>query len=391
MCQDVLDQRLPNRREPNVPVSYEELRDLGILHWKLDPATMLKESTTTTSTTVDPHTGDTTTTTQTSPSMVDKICRQMHYQNRDEVKCSPGHLPNYEERLKMFFTEHIHEDEEIRLIVEGSGYFDVRNVSDEWVRIHVTPGDFLVLPAGIYHRFTMDAADYTHAMRFFKEVPKWTPVNRPCDDNKYRLDYQKDIGAASHGVVTRETILGPTQLLPERLSRMSAPTAAMSPLNVYVHYPETFDDTVRSIVLRSDAVKVRDVVVFYFTGAHNPTTKQSWCPDCVAADQVVHRAITESRTKGAEDGRTVHFVQLGILRSSYKDNPAFLYRTHPFSHIRCIPTLVVAIATATSDVEEEAAAGKQREGSTHVGATGIEEVWRQDDVITDAWRQVVGL
>lgn len=86
---------------------------------------------------------------------VDKIAAERGYRNRDEVCVSPATMGAvYEEKVKSFFSEHLHEDEEIRYILDGEGYFDVRGQEDEWIRICLVKEDMIVLPAGIYHRFT---------------------------------------------------------------------------------------------------------------------------------------------------------------------------------------------------------------------------------------------
>ena len=88
---------------------------------------------------------------------LEDLAKSRNYLHRDEITVSPSAMGSaYEDKIKMFFDEHMHEDEEIRYILRGNGYFDVRNVGNKWIRIKAEPGDLLVLPAGIYHRFIVD-------------------------------------------------------------------------------------------------------------------------------------------------------------------------------------------------------------------------------------------
>ncbi|KFY36252.1 hypothetical protein V494_05180 [Pseudogymnoascus sp. VKM F-4513 (FW-928)] len=122
---------------------------------------------------------------------VDALASERSYKNRDVITVSPGSMGDvYETKVKSFFAEHMHEDEEIRYIRDGKGYFDVRNEGDEWIRILLEKDDLIILPAGIYHRFTTDESNFIVAMRLFKEEPKWTPLNRgpDVDVNPYRQD-----------------------------------------------------------------------------------------------------------------------------------------------------------------------------------------------------------
>lgn len=127
---------------------------------------------------------------------VDILAKERDYKNRDQIVISPtsfGSAEALKEKLDIFYTEHIHEDEEIRYINEGEGFFDVRSGDDKWIRTKLEANDLLIMPAGIYHRFTLSNKNFVKATRLFKDEPKWTPLNRPVDENHYRQEYLKTI------------------------------------------------------------------------------------------------------------------------------------------------------------------------------------------------------
>lgn len=162
------DQRLSHQKDPPEFVSIEELKKIGVEYWYFEPESFVDDG-------------------------LSEFKMKRGYTYQDRIEVSPSTLENYETKIKSFYDEHIHRDEEIRYVLDGSGYFDVRDNYDKWIRIEVVKGDMIVLPSGIFHRFTLDDKNYIKAMRLFVGEPVWTPYSR-CDldsNDKSILEYKK--------------------------------------------------------------------------------------------------------------------------------------------------------------------------------------------------------
>lgn len=139
--------------QPDRTLSPDELAAEGILSWQLptDPAAY------------------------TAP--LDAIRAERGYVEMDEIHLGPA-TENLEGLCAKFFREHLHTDEEIRFVVGGSGIFDLRDKDDVWMRVHVVPGDLIIVPKDKYHRFTLDEARTITCKRLFQDTSGWTPVDR---------------------------------------------------------------------------------------------------------------------------------------------------------------------------------------------------------------------
>jgi len=162
--------------EPTLPhdsgreVEPAALKAMGVLHWSIpaDPKGKWQEE-------------------------IDKVAREREYKNRDVIESGRSTLgERYGDAMAVVWKEHMHDDEEIRYAIKGGAYFDVRELpTDNWIRVHVREGDLLVLPAGIYHRFSLDSEESVKMMRLFKDEPKWIAHYRgpETDANPRRKEY----------------------------------------------------------------------------------------------------------------------------------------------------------------------------------------------------------
>lgn len=112
---------------------------------------------------------------------LDKLKAERGYVEQDIVELSPQ-TPDLEALCAKFVDEHLHTDDEVRYVLEGEGIFDLRSKDDRWMRVTVEPGDLLVVPANLHHRFLLTSRKHIRCVRLFKDSSGWVPHYRDASE-----------------------------------------------------------------------------------------------------------------------------------------------------------------------------------------------------------------
>jgi len=83
--------------------------------------------------------------------------------------------PNLETMLAKFRSEHWHDEDEVRLIVEGRGLFHIHPPGRPVFAIEVEAGDCIRVPRGTHHWFDLCGDRRIRAIRLFQDKSGWTP------------------------------------------------------------------------------------------------------------------------------------------------------------------------------------------------------------------------
>ena len=83
--------------------------------------------------------------------------------------------PGLDAMLKKFSSEHWHDEDEVRLIVDGRGIFHIHPPGQPVFALEVSAGDLIRVPRGTHHWFDLCGERRIRAIRLFQDVSGWTP------------------------------------------------------------------------------------------------------------------------------------------------------------------------------------------------------------------------
>jgi 1,2-dihydroxy-3-keto-5-methylthiopentene dioxygenase len=106
---------------------------------------------------------------------IERAKQKAGYQSADVVAMFPE-IPNIDDFLKPFQKEHYHTENEIRLVVDGSGVFSINPKTSSVFHVDMRPGDLISVPTGTWHWFNLNADKRIKAVRVFESKEGWAAI-----------------------------------------------------------------------------------------------------------------------------------------------------------------------------------------------------------------------
>ncbi|HEY1424311.1 MAG TPA: cupin domain-containing protein [Candidatus Acidoferrum sp.] len=105
---------------------------------------------------------------------IDRLKREGGYVAADVIDVMPT-TPGLDAMLNRFNSEHWHDEDEVRFIIEGRGLFHIHPREGNVISITVEAGDLLRVPRGTWHWFDLCQEKRIRAIRLFQDASGWTP------------------------------------------------------------------------------------------------------------------------------------------------------------------------------------------------------------------------
>jgi 1,2-dihydroxy-3-keto-5-methylthiopentene dioxygenase len=105
---------------------------------------------------------------------IDELKARGGYVTADVIDVDPT-TPGLDAMLAKFNSEHWHDEDEVRFIVEGRGLFHIHPPGKSVFAIEVERGDLIRVPKGTLHWFDLCGDRRIRAIRLFQDKSGWTP------------------------------------------------------------------------------------------------------------------------------------------------------------------------------------------------------------------------
>jgi len=105
---------------------------------------------------------------------IERLKAEGGYVTADVIDVIPT-TPGLDAMLNRFNSEHWHDEDEVRFILEGRGLFHIHPREGKVISITVEAGDLLRVPRGTWHWFDLCQEKRIRAIRLFQDTSGWTP------------------------------------------------------------------------------------------------------------------------------------------------------------------------------------------------------------------------